>query len=39
MVSVKIGRVFEVEFNGLQSVFLRVGGWGRYFNRNGLPSH
>lgn len=39
MVSLKIGAGFEIEVVGLSAVFLRVGAWERYFNKQGLPSH
>lgn len=34
----KIGRRFEVEISA-SSLFVRVGGFERYWNRQGLPTH
>ena len=39
MVSLKVGAGFEIEVVGLGALFIRVGAWKRYFNKQGLPSH
>lgn len=39
MVSIKIGARFEFEVLGLSALFVRVGTFERYYNRQGLPSH
>jgi hypothetical protein len=39
MVQLKVGKRFEIEVVRLSAVFIRVGAWERYFNRQRLPSH
>ncbi len=34
----KIGRGFEIELLGVSSLYIRIGGFERFYNRRGLPS-
>jgi len=35
---IKIGKGFELEVT-TGSLFIKLGGWERFYNRQGLPSH
>ena len=34
-----IGKRFEIELSGINALFVRIGSFERYYNRQGLPSH